>query len=71
MLYPEHHLSPEDLLHFVELDEFRDDWEHLGLNVDRDLWDLQILIMADPGGPPSSQGRAACESCGLPLEDGE
>ena len=54
--YPEHPLSPEDFLHFVELDEFRDDWEHLELDVERDLWDLQILIMADPGGAPVIPG---------------
>ena len=49
-------LSPEDLLHFVELDEFRDDWEHLGLDVENDLWVLQIAIMSNPEGPPVISG---------------
>jgi len=52
LLYPNHELTPEDLLHFVELDEFRDDWEQLGLDVEGDLWALQILIMRNPGGTP-------------------
>lgn len=54
--YPDHMLSPEDLLHFVELDEFRDDWEHLGLDVENDLWVLQIAIMTDPEGAPVIPG---------------
>lgn len=43
-------LKPEDLLHFVYLDEFRDDWEELyGPDVDDEaLWALEILIMSAP-----------------------
>jgi hypothetical protein len=44
-------LGPSDFLHFVETDEFRDDWEQLGLNVERDLWELQTLIMSGPEKP--------------------
>jgi hypothetical protein len=43
-------LKPEDLLHFVYLDEFLDDWQQLYGN-DQDelsLWALEILIMSDP-----------------------
>jgi hypothetical protein len=47
---------PEDLLHFVELDEFRDDWEELGFDVERDLWALQNVIMSAPDGPPVISG---------------
>jgi hypothetical protein len=54
--YPEHQLTPEDFLHFVELDEFRDDWQRLGLDVENDLWALQILIMCNPKGPPVIRG---------------
>lgn len=54
--YRGHMLSPEDFLHFVELDEFRDDWEQLGLDVERDLWALQITIMSNPGGSPVIAG---------------
>ena len=54
--YPEHVLSPKDLLTFVELDEFTDDWSDLGLNVDEDLLALQVAIMADPTGPDVIQG---------------
>ena len=46
-----HELHPEDFLHFVELDEFHDDWRELGLS-DDDLVRLQISIMLDPKGPP-------------------
>jgi hypothetical protein len=43
-------LSPEELLHFVELDGFRDDWEALGLDVETDLWELQFALMRNPSG---------------------
>jgi hypothetical protein len=49
-------LSPEDLLHFVELNQFRDEWEKLGLDVENDLWALQIAIMSKPDGPPVVPG---------------
>jgi hypothetical protein len=49
-------LIPEDFLHFVELDEFADDWERLGLDVESDLWDLQMEIMAGPGAVPVVSG---------------
>ena len=42
--------DPEDLLHFVELDEFIDDWRSLGLDDEADLFSLQMAIMADPRG---------------------
>jgi hypothetical protein len=32
----------------VELDEFADDWKALGLDVEHDLWALQIAIMKNP-----------------------
>lgn len=43
-------ITPEDLLHFVYLDEFKDDWNELHGN-DGDevaLWALEILIMSNP-----------------------
>lgn len=44
-----HHpqLQPADFLHFIELDEFSDDWESLQLG-DDDLLALQVLIMLGP-----------------------
>ncbi len=36
--------DPEDLLHFVELDEFIDDWRSLGLDDEADLFSLQMAI---------------------------
>jgi hypothetical protein len=41
-------LEPEQLLHFVELDEFGADWERLGLDVDVDLAALQHELMLNP-----------------------
>jgi hypothetical protein len=38
------------------LDEFQDDWEQLGLDVEEDLWALQILIMTDPTRPQVEPG---------------
>jgi hypothetical protein len=49
-------LQPEDFLHFIELDEFQQDWEQLGLNVENDLWELQNEIMRDPDAAPLIQG---------------
>jgi hypothetical protein len=49
-------LQPEDFLHFIELDEFQQDWEQLGLNVESDLWELQNEIMRDPDAAPLIQG---------------
>lgn len=42
--------KPEDLLHFVYLDEFQDDWKQIfGNDEDEEaLWALEILIMSDP-----------------------
>lgn len=44
------------MLHFVELDEFGDDWERLGLDIENDLWDLQIEIMSGPDEAPIISG---------------
>lgn len=40
--------KPDDLLHFVELDEFADDWQSLGFDSEIDLWALQDAIMLNP-----------------------
>src|SRR5688572_19321859 len=39
---------PDDLLTFVELDEFRDDWQRIGLDIETDLSWLQWQLMEDP-----------------------
>jgi hypothetical protein len=49
-------LTPGDILHFVEADEFRDDWQALGLDVEDDLWGLQTLIMSGPEMAPVIAG---------------
>lgn len=45
-------IQPEDLLHFVYLDEFKDDWKKLHGNDEDEmaLWALEILIMTNPTG---------------------
>jgi hypothetical protein len=45
-----------DFLHFVELEEFSDDWDRLGLSIESDLWDLQMEIMTDPESIPVVPG---------------
>lgn len=55
-MYPEHQIKREDLLHFVELDGFVDDWKELGLDVEMDLWALQVGVMSDPSGSPVIEG---------------
>jgi len=44
--------SPEDILHFVEEEDFGSDWKNLGLNDEEDLSALQVMIMANPRGAP-------------------
>lgn len=51
-------MQPEDLLYFVYLDEFVDDWRNLFPN-DKDeisLWALEILIMSNPTEAPVVPG---------------
>ena len=47
LVYSPGDVQPEDLLTFIELPGFDDDWKHLRLN-DDDLWMLQFAIMAEP-----------------------
>src|SRR5687767_3313189 len=49
-------LAASDFLHFVELDEFVQDWRQLGFNDDEDLWQLQLEIMSAPEKAPVIQG---------------
>ena len=49
-------LRPEDFLHFIELDEFFEDWSALGLDLESDLWDLQNAIMRAPAAAPVIPG---------------
>ena len=44
----EHVVRASNFLRFVELDEFRRDWQSLGLSIEHDLWDLQVQIMDNP-----------------------
>jgi hypothetical protein len=50
LAYPEHLLTPEDFLKFIELDEFVDDWKSLGFDVEDDLLALNVTIMLNPEG---------------------
>jgi len=45
----------EDLITFIELHGFRDDWKSLGLS-DDDLIELQVQIMRRPKGAPVIKG---------------
>ena len=55
MVYSPDDVQPEDLLTFIELPGFDDDWKRLRLN-DDDLWMLQFRIMAEPRGAPVVPG---------------
>lgn len=48
LVYPQHRLTPEDLLNFCEMSGFVQDWEQLHLDVESDLLALQVSIMANP-----------------------
>jgi hypothetical protein len=55
ILAQEFPIRPEDVVVFVELDGFAEDWHDLGL-ADDDLQDLQRMIMANPRGAPVVSG---------------
>ncbi|KAA1258629.1 Toxin HigB-2 [Rubripirellula obstinata] len=51
-------MDGDELLYFVYLDEFQDDWKSI-YSDDSDelsLWALEMLIMSDPEGPPIVAG---------------
>lgn len=55
--FPRHLFSdPKDLLVFLEMPGFMDDWSDLDLDVEDDLLALQITIMLDPQGSPVVPG---------------
>ncbi|MBX3423421.1 MAG: hypothetical protein KF752_17830 [Pirellulaceae bacterium] len=54
--YPKHWLRPEDLLNFEESPAFIRRWGQLGLDVERDLFALQIAICVDPKFAPVIPG---------------
>lgn len=56
--FPAHLPPPEDLLNFVYLDEFNEDWNALGLDDENDLnrWTLEICIMCNPKASPVIRG---------------
>ena len=53
--YSPHRFRPEDLLTFIQLDGFSEDWRELGFQ-DIDLQALEIMIMTIPTGPPVISG---------------
>ena len=50
-----HRIKPEDVVIFVELDDFTNDWQKLRLS-DDDLHALQLEIMEKPKGAPVVPG---------------
>lgn len=61
---------PEDLLHFIYLDEFQQDWEKLH-PLDNDqaaLWMLEMAIMSNPDGPPVIPGTGGLRKLRLAHE---
>ena len=55
--YPKHAFDdPKDILVFIEMEGFIDDWRSAGLDIEDDLSALQISIMIDPKGAPVIPG---------------
>lgn len=54
--YPKHTCNPEDLLDFIELQQFSKQWERMGLDDEDDLAALQLTIMVNPKGYPVIEG---------------
>lgn len=59
LVYPKHRFNPEDLLTFIEMHGFTDDWRALGMD-DDDLQALQVVMMATP-----RQGKVVAGTGGL------
>ena len=55
LTYPDHLLDPDQLVTFIEMDGFSDDWKQLGLG-DKELWVAQAMIGAHPKGSPVIPG---------------
>lgn len=55
LFYLGHKLKPEDLLHFVETDDFTNDWDDLNLP-EEELAELQMQIMRAPKVAPVIRG---------------
>lgn len=47
LVYPEHRLSPNDLMHFIEATPFTKRWRRMQLS-DDDLMALQIILCIEP-----------------------
>lgn len=56
LVYSAHQLTPEEILNFVEVDWFVRAWKELGLDDEKSLAALQILIMCNPKGAPVIPG---------------
>lgn len=54
--YPKHVFNPENLLHFIELRQFTEGWDDLGLDDEDDLTALQLMIMVGPKKHPVISG---------------
>jgi hypothetical protein len=68
--FPLHKIPPDGLLHFVETDEFGDDWRKLGFDVENDLWALQALIMSGPENAPVISGTGGLRKMRFARPDG-
>ncbi len=76
LIYPSYDVRPEDFLHystvvynFVETDEFRDDWQGLGLDVETDLLAIQAAIMVSPELYPIIKGTGGLRKARFAPED--
>jgi hypothetical protein len=56
LVYSAHQLTLEEILNFVEVDWFVRAWKELGLDDEKSLAALQILIMCNPKGAPVIPG---------------
>jgi hypothetical protein len=68
---PSQMLRPEVFLHFVETDEFRDDWSKLKLDVETDLLAVQVAIMISPELYPVIQGTGGLRKARFSPEDSD
>lgn len=67
LVYPAHQLTPEEILNFVEVDWFVRAWKELGLDDEKLVAGLQILIMCNPKGAPVIAGTGGVRkaTCGM------
>lgn len=64
-------IQPTDLHHFIATDEFVDDWNELGFDIEEDLAGLQVLLMLNPTAGKIIKGTGGLRKMRFAKKDGQ